>query len=202
MSFTIEARSPLPVLAAWRAVTDWPAHGAQVPLTTVESTPQGLRARTRVPLPGGRGLVVDDPMRITEWAAPEAGRDAKGRCVLVKIGRLVRGWAVIEVLPDRVGDNRIGRDAAQGATASPSRVRWTEQIHLGPRILDRVTGPVIDVVAGPVFARVVRHLLGDGATVSSGRTRAGAHPSGTPTSGALAGPGGTSSEATIRETDG
>lgn len=140
--FRIECRTPLSVDEAWRRLTVWERHAAQVPLTRITVT---------TPPPTGTGTVLvartglgrfgfDDPMEVVRWEPPQPGGAA--HCRLEKRGRVVLGWAEIDVHP-----------AADGA-----RVVWTEDLSLRgfPRALD-----VAIVRSGRlVFGRAVRGLLG------------------------------------------
>lgn len=106
------------------------------------------RISVRTPPPSGVGTLVvarsgvgwlrfDDPMRVTQW---QAGT----HCRFEKAGRVVTGWAEIDVLPDRSGD-------------SGSLVRRREDVRVRgvPRALDRAT-----VLAGRLaFGRLVDALL-------------------------------------------
>lgn len=127
---------------AWRRMTAWERHTATVPLTRITVTtppPSGVGtefvARTGV----GR-LGFDDPMRVTVWQPPISG-DGRGRCRLEKTGRVVTGWAEIDVAPYGAG----------------SRVRWCEELRVRwvPRALDGLTARVGRLV----FGRVVDTLL-------------------------------------------
>ncbi|MGW0565068.1 SRPBCC family protein [Streptomyces sp. NPDC003016] len=140
--FRIEHRTPLPAHEAWRRLTVWEHHAAQVPLTritvtTAPPTSEGtvLVARTAL----GR-LGFDDPMEVMVWDPPV--RDGAGHCRLEKRGRVVLGWAEIDVRPARDG----------------AVVVWTEELRLRgfPRALDAV----IVRVGRMVFGRAVKGLLG------------------------------------------
>lgn len=139
--FRVARRTALPADEAWRRVTDWPAHGRAVPLT---------RILVETPGPSGPGTVFvartglgrvrfDDPMEVVRWEPPGAGRP--GRCRLEKRGRVITGWAEIEVTES--GDRTL--------------VRWAEELRVSflPRFLDRVTARTGRVV----FGRVVDGLL-------------------------------------------
>lgn len=114
---------------AWARVTRWESHGRYVPLTTITTSDLGFVARTGV----GR-VGFDDPMEVVEWDEPSY-------CKLVKTGRLVRGWAEIEVSADGAG----------------SRVVWREEISvLGvPRFAD----PVVKKSSEALFSRVLDGVL-------------------------------------------
>ncbi|WP_432072291.1 SRPBCC family protein [Streptomyces wuyuanensis] len=127
---------------AWRRLTDWPAHAAQVPLTRISVVTDG---------PVGEGTLFvartgvgpahfDDPMEVVRWEPPAAGRP--GHCRLEKRGRVVLGWAEIEVRKSPAG----------------TVVTWTEDLRV--RRLPDAAGPVLARAGRRVFGRAVDGLLG------------------------------------------
>ncbi|MEV4680638.1 SRPBCC family protein [Streptomyces kurssanovii] len=140
-TFRIGRVTALPAAECWLRVTDWPAHGAAVPLTAVTvSGPGPAGVGTMVVARSGVGRFgFDDPMEIVEWEPPSAGR--RGRCRLEKRGRVVVGRAEIEV----------------HATDSGSVVLWVEELRLAllPRLLDRLVARVGRLL----FARALDALL-------------------------------------------
>ncbi|MEU3048381.1 SRPBCC family protein [Streptomyces sp. NPDC006984] len=140
--FRIGRTTALPAPECWRRVTDWEAHGAGVPATSVS---------VRGPLPVGEGSTVvartglgdrlgfDDPMEIVRWSPPSPGR--AGVCRLEKRGRVVTGWAWIEVHP----------------TWSGSVVLWVEGLRVRgvPGLLD----PLVARAGRAVFGRALDRLL-------------------------------------------
>lgn len=109
------------------------------------------RIVVRTPPPSGPGtvfvartgvgpLAFDDPMEVTFWQAPQG--DSPARCRLDKRGRLVTGWAEIEVHPEGGGGTRVA---------------WREDIAV--RGLPRFTDPVLLRAARWMFGRAVRQLL-------------------------------------------
>lgn len=139
--FRIRRTVPLPAGEAWRRLTDWPAHAAQVPLTRISVlTPGPTRCGTRFVARTGVGpLAVDDPMEVVRWEPPSA--DGPGRCRLEKRGRTIVGWAEIEVLE------------APGGT----RVTWVEELRV--RGLPRAADRVLALAGRRVFGRAVDCLL-------------------------------------------
>ncbi|MFH8838017.1 SRPBCC family protein [Streptomyces sp. NPDC017868] len=142
--FRIERTVPLAPQEVWRRLTDWPAHGRQVPLTrTIVLTPGPNGLGTRFTARTGLGrLAFDDPMEVVRWDPPTA--DRPGVCRLEKSGRVVRGWAQVEVTGTRTGD---------------TRVLWTEELSVRgvPTAFD---GPLAS--AGRlVFGRALKGLLGE-----------------------------------------
>ncbi|MGW2306260.1 SRPBCC family protein [Streptomyces sp. NPDC001809] len=136
--------SPAPE-EVWRRLTDWPAHGRQVPLTrTRVLTPGPNGTGTRFTARTGIGrLSFDDPMEVVRWEPPAAGRP--GVCRLEKSGRVVRGWALVEVA---------------AAPHGGSRVLWTEELTV--RGVPQVFDPVLGWAGRALFGRAVDGLLRDG----------------------------------------
>ncbi|AWK09201.1 immediate-early protein 2 [Streptomyces spongiicola] len=139
--FRIVRTTPLPVAEAWRRLTDWPAHAAQVPLTRISVVTEGPSAEGTlfVARTGIGPARFDDPMEIVRWEPPEGGRT--GYCRLEKRGRVVLGWAEIVV-----------RESPGGA-----EVTWTEELRV--RGLPGAAGPVLARAGSRVFGRVVDALL-------------------------------------------
>lgn len=141
--FVVERHSPLPVAEVWRRMTDWERHTATVPLTRISvlTPPPDAVGTVFVARTGLGGAGFDDPMRIVRWEPPAGG--GPGFCRLEKTGRIVIGWAEIEVRPDEEGTG--------------SRVRWREELRVWrlPRALDAVTART----GRFVFGRAVDTLL-------------------------------------------
>jgi len=134
MPFTVSADSPLPPVEAWGRVTDWPAHGRYVALTTVsrsggEGVGSGFVART-----GVRRVGFDDPMVVVAWDPPRF-------CRIEKRGSVMQGWAELSVEP----------------RGSGSRVTWREEAV--PARLPRFAHGISTAAGRFVFGRVLRRLL-------------------------------------------
>ncbi|MCX4986678.1 SRPBCC family protein [Streptomyces sp. NBC_00572] len=142
--FRVERTVPSPPEEVWPRLTDWPAHGRKVPLTrTRVLTPGPNRAGTRFTARTGIGrLSFDDPMEVVRWEPPAEGRT--GACRLEKSGRVVRGWALVEV--SGAGDG--------------SRVVWTEELSV--RGVPRVFDPALARAGRFLFGRAVDGLLREG----------------------------------------
>ncbi|MFD5805530.1 SRPBCC family protein [Streptomyces sp. NPDC048171] len=142
VTFSLERTAPLPLDEAWRRLTTWSRHGDAVPLTrvTVETPGPTRRGTVIVARTGGGPFAFDDRMEVTVWQPP--GDDTPGRCRLEKRGRLVRGWAEIEVRPGPGGR---------------TRVLWREEldVRLLPSAFDRALGGS----GRYVFGRAVNQLL-------------------------------------------
>jgi carbon monoxide dehydrogenase subunit G len=140
-SAAVEVAAPAP--AVWDRITDWPAAGRWVPLTTVTTLTaraDGVGARF-VGRTGIGPLAFDDPMEVTEWLPPEG--DRPGRCAVRKLGRVVRGTAAFDVAP-------IG--------AGRTLVVWEYDLDLAPVRLTRPFAPVIARLGRPGVASVLRAM--------------------------------------------
>ncbi|MGK5692141.1 SRPBCC family protein [Streptomyces sp. URMC 128] len=142
VNILLERTVPLPLDEAWRRLTLWPRHGEVVPLTAVRVDPPGpTRVGTVIVARSGVGpLAFDDPMEVTVWQPPEGG--APGMCRLEKRGRVVLGWAELEVRPGPGGR---------------ARVVWREEIRL--RLLPSLFDGVLRPSARYVFGRALNRLL-------------------------------------------
>ncbi|MEU7554719.1 SRPBCC family protein [Streptomyces sp. NPDC044571] len=135
-------RTHLTPAEAWLRLTDWERHGAQVPLTrTVIETASPTHVGTRFTARTGVGRITfEDPMEVVVWQPPAAG--SAGRVRLVKHGRVVLGWAEIEVRPLPSGG---------------SEVQWREEVRV--RGLGRTFDPVLAAAARLLFGRALARLL-------------------------------------------
>ncbi|MDE9365802.1 hypothetical protein PZ938_09330 [Luteipulveratus sp. YIM 133132] len=145
MAVEIVRETSAPVGRVWSVLTDWPRHGAHVPLTrlTVTGPPgvgQEIDAATRL-----GPFAFHDVMRVDEWEPPTDG--SAGHVVLTKIGRVLSGSARIEVAPH----------------GSVARVAWAELVRPRPDLLGRAVGPLADVAARVLFGRTVDGLLREAA---------------------------------------
>jgi hypothetical protein len=142
VTFSLERTAPLPPAEAWRRLTTWHRHGAAVPLTRVTVTPAAPTGPgTLVVARTGLGpLAFEDPMEVTVWCPPLD--DVPGHCRLEKRGRLVRGWAEIDVRPGPGGR---------------SRVIWREELDV--RLLPSAFDGVLAGAGRYVFGRAVNRLL-------------------------------------------
>ena len=140
-------RSPAPPAVVWDVVTDFAAYGQWMPLTR-------MRTDAGRPRPGwgfagvsGLGpLSFSDSMLVTEWAPPTEGDGpghGHGRFRVVKTGRLLGGWAQVDVEPDGAG----------------SRLVWREDVVVRPLPFKRFFEPVLDRVSGWLYGRAVDAML-------------------------------------------
>ncbi|MEU7060975.1 SRPBCC family protein [Streptomyces sp. NPDC046197] len=142
VNFLLARTPPLSPDEAWRRLTQWPHHADVVPLTRITVvTPGPTGEGTRIVARSGIGpLGFDDPMEVTVWRPP-AGDEA-GLCRLEKRGRVVLGWAEIEVRPGPGGR---------------ARVLWREELRV--RFLPGFLDPLLGASARAVFGRAVNGLL-------------------------------------------
>ncbi|MDC0767963.1 SRPBCC family protein [Streptomyces sp. HD] len=141
-NFLLERTVPLPLAEAWRRLTEWPRHAEVVPLTRVHvTTPGPTHEGTRFTARSGLGpLSFDDPMEVTVWQPP--GDGTPGRCRLEKRGRVITGWAEIEVRPGPGGR---------------ARVVWREELRV--RFVPAPLDAVVERMARYVFGRAANRLL-------------------------------------------
>lgn len=138
----LERTVPLPLDEAWRRLTTWPRHGDVVPLTrvTVLTPPPTAVGTVFVARTGIGPLGFDDPMEVTVWRPPVDG--GPGMCRLEKRGRVIRGWAEIEVRPGPGGR---------------ARIRWREELDV--RLLPGAFDGMLARAGRWVFGRAVNRLL-------------------------------------------
>ncbi|MEU6665528.1 SRPBCC family protein [Streptomyces sp. NPDC046727] len=141
-TFSLERTAPLPLDEAWRRLTQWPRHADAVPLTRIRLlTPAPTREGTRFVARSGLGpFAFDDVMEVTVWRPPADGEG--GLCRLEKRGRVILGWAEIEVRPGPGGR---------------SRVVWREELRV--RFLPRAFDGLLARAARTLFGRAANRLL-------------------------------------------
>lgn len=142
VNFLLQRTVPLPIDEAWRRLTEWPRHAGAVPLTrvTVLTDPPTHQGTVFVARSGLGPLSFDDPMEVTVWEPPREG--GSGRCRLVKQGRVVLGWAELEVRPGPGGR---------------TRVLWHEELRV--RGLPSALDPLVRRTSRAVFGRTLNTLL-------------------------------------------
>ncbi|CAL9395150.1 Immediate-early protein 2 [Streptomyces sp. DH-12] len=141
-TFQLERSASLPSDEAWRRLTTWCRHGEVVPLTrvTVTTPPPTGEGTVFVARTGVGPLAFDDPMEVTVWRPPAGG--SPGFCRLEKRGRVVLGWAEIEVRPGPGGR---------------SGVVWREDVRV--RFLPPACDALLARAGRAVFGRAVGRLL-------------------------------------------
>lgn len=136
------ARCAAPVAVLWEVLMDLPATTEQVPLTTGTGDPGPVRLGWSFTARTGLGpMHFDDEMVVTGLTPPRDG--AAGRVRIVKTGRLLAGWAEIEVRRDGSDDDSSG---------DGSQLVWREEV--GPR-----AAPLAALTPGPLQDRSTRELL-------------------------------------------
>ncbi|MEU6572243.1 SRPBCC family protein [Streptomyces sp. NPDC046805] len=142
VTFHLVRTAPLSPDEAWRRLTEWSRHGDVVPLTRVTTaTPPPTRVGTVVVARSACGpLGFDDRMEVTVWRPPADG--VPGLVRLVKRGRVVLGWAEIEVRPGPGGR---------------ARVIWREELRL--RFVPGFFDPLVGAAGRAVFGRALNALL-------------------------------------------
>ncbi|MCX4742304.1 SRPBCC family protein [Streptomyces antibioticus] len=142
VTFQLERTVPLPLEEAWRRLTEWHRHGDVVPLTrvTVVTPPPTREGTVFVARTGVGPLAVDDRMEVTVWCPPVG--DEPGLCRLEKRGRIVRGWAEIEVRPGPGGR---------------ARVIWREELRVRP--LPSAADPLLGSASRRMYGHAVNRLL-------------------------------------------
>ncbi|MGW5635883.1 SRPBCC family protein [Streptomyces sp. NPDC003832] len=142
VTFRLERTPPLSPEEAWRRLTEWPRHAEVVPLTRVTVLTLGPHGEGTVFVArsGVGPFAFDDRMEVTVWRPPTD--DTPGLCRLEKRGRVVLGWAEIEVRPGPGGR---------------ARVLWREELRVRmlPGLFDRPLGAASRLV----FGRAVNSLL-------------------------------------------
>jgi uncharacterized protein YndB with AHSA1/START domain len=132
----------------WEVITDWAGYARWMPLTTMRLDPgPTCIGWSFAGLTGVGRLRFSDLMRITDWAPPsEAG---SGAFRLVKVGRLLAGWAEVSVRPI--------------AGHQQTQLLWRESIVVKPILLGRLAAPLTDRFNQALFTRVVDSLAAQAA---------------------------------------
>jgi hypothetical protein len=102
-----------------------------------------------------------DAMRITGWDPP--AESGPGEFRLVKVGRLLAGWAEVSLQPL---DN--GRQ---------THLLWRENIVIRPPVLGRLLAPLTDRFNRAFFTKVIENMAAE-AVQASGRPDSGKNASG------------------------
>jgi uncharacterized protein YndB with AHSA1/START domain len=147
-TFAIERTVAVPSTQVWEVVTDWAGYSRWMPLTTMRLDQGPTRVGwTFAGLTGVGRLRFSDVMRVTRWTPPSETGAAAFR--LVKVGRLLAGWAEVSVLPSADGEQ--------------TRLLWRENIVIRPVVLGRLLAPVADRFNKALFTRVVDAMLAEAA---------------------------------------
>jgi uncharacterized protein YndB with AHSA1/START domain len=151
-AFAIERIVAVPPRQVWEVITDWPGYARWMPLTTIRTDPGATGPGwSFAGLTGVGRLRFADVMRVTHWSPPsDAGH---GRFGLVKVGRLLAGWAEVSVLPLAGGQQ--------------TRLWWRESIVIRPVVLGRLLSPLTDTFNRALFSRVIDAMVAE--AVRAGR---------------------------------
>jgi uncharacterized protein YndB with AHSA1/START domain len=156
-TFEIERIVAVPPAEMWAIVTDWSGYARWMPLTTMRLDQGPTRVGWSFAGMSGFGRVrFSDVMRVTEWAPPS--QTGAGAFRLVKVGRLLAGWAEVRVLPIADGEQ--------------TRLLWRENIVVRPVWFGRLLAPLADRFNEALFSRVIDAMATE-AVRASGRDTAG-----------------------------
>jgi uncharacterized protein YndB with AHSA1/START domain len=145
-TFAFERIVAVPPGQVWGVVTDWAGYARWMPLTTMRLGQGSARVGwSFAGLTGVGRLRFSDVMRITAWEP--ASETGPGAFRVVKVGRLLAGWAEVSVQP-----------LADGAQ---TRLLWRENIVVRPTCLGRLLAPITDRVSRALFARVVEAMVAE-----------------------------------------
>lgn len=104
VTFDVTRRLAAPVRQVWDELVDWPAHGAWIPATRVDSDDDGDPTAVGYTFTGWTGygpLMLEDRMRVTRCDWDEA--TSTGVCDVDKLGPVLGGGAGFTVRPDGAG---------------------------------------------------------------------------------------------------
>jgi len=145
-AFAIERIVAVPPPQVWDVITDWAGYARWIPLTTIRRDPGATGPGWSFAGLTGVGRVrFADVMRITDWSPPSG--EGHGMFGLVKVGRLLAGWAEVRVLPIAGGQQ--------------TRLVWRESIVLRPVILGRLLAPLTDPLNKALFNRVIDAMVAE-----------------------------------------
>jgi uncharacterized protein YndB with AHSA1/START domain len=166
-TFAIERVVAVPSPQMWKIVTDWAGYARWMPATTMRLDQGPTHVGwSFAGLTGVGRLRFADVMRVTAWAPPsEAGT---GAFRLVKVGRLLAGWAEVSVLPVAGGEQ--------------TKLLWRENIVIRPILLGRLLAALTDRLNEALFARVIDAMAAE-AVRACGRNGSECNDSGQNASG-------------------
>ncbi len=127
----------------WSVLTDYAGYGAWIPLTQMRTDPGPPHLGWQFVGLSGLGRVrFADSMLITRWEPPE---DGAGAFRVVKTGRVLAGWAEVEV--------------ARGRDGEGSTVRWQEEIVPRPQPVGRLVAPLTGRVTAAMFGSALDAMV-------------------------------------------
>jgi uncharacterized protein YndB with AHSA1/START domain len=161
-TFVIERVVSASPAEMWTVLTDWAGYARWIPLTTMRLDQGPTRVGwTFAGLTGLGRVRFADVMRITDWVPPS--QDGTGTFRLVKVGRLLAGWAEVTVLPLAGGQQ--------------TRLVWRENIVIRPTTVGRLVAPLTDLFNRALFSTVVDAMATE-AVSPPGRSGSRQNPSG------------------------
>lgn len=162
-TFAIERAVAVPPVQVWAVITDWSGFARWLPLTRMRLDDGPTRVGwSFAGLTGIGPLRFSDEMLVTDWSPP-AG-EGPGSFRLVKVGRLLAGWAEVSVLP---------------IAGEQTTLVWREDIVIRPIFLGRLLVPLTDRVNRAWFAKVVDAMAAE-AVRASGQPAPGTPAPGQP----------------------
>jgi uncharacterized protein YndB with AHSA1/START domain len=145
-AFAVERIVAVPPRQLWEVITDWAGYARWMPLTTIRRDPGATGPGwTFAGLTGIGRLRFADVMRVTDWSPPSGAGD--GTFALVKVGRLLAGWAEVSVAPLAGGRQ--------------TRLLWRESIVIRPVALGRLLSPLTDRFNRALFTRVIDAMVAE-----------------------------------------
>ena len=150
-AFSLHRTSPASPSQVWDVLTDFAGHEKWIPMTTMRVDPGEPRVGWGWAGVSGLGpLGFADAMVLTRWEPPagDGEQQGSGRFSMVKVGRVLDGWADVRVEP-----------APGGGTA----VTWAEDISLRPRPVRRLSQPLVDRAARAMFGSALDAMLREAA---------------------------------------
>ena len=138
---------PTPLDAVWDALTDFAAYGRWIPLTSMRTDRPPVRPGWAFGGFTGLGPVgFLDSMLVVRWEPPV---DGEARFAVRKTGRVLCGWAAVELTATDTGG---------------TEVVWREEIVPRPETLGRLVAPAADRVTARLFADALDGMLEAAAT--------------------------------------
>ena len=133
---------PTPLGAVWDTLTDFGAYDRWIPLTSMRTDPPPVRLGWGFAGFTGLGPVgFLDSMLVVRWEPPV---DGEARFAVRKTGRVLCGWAAVELTATDTGG---------------TEVVWREEIVPRPEPLGRLAAPASNRVTARLFARALDRML-------------------------------------------
>lgn len=144
--------SPSPQVL-WSALTDWTSYGRWMPLTRIETEEGAPRVGwTFTGVSGVAPVLLRDPMMLTQWQPP--GPDGRAAFSLRKTGRVLAGWAHVEVEP------APGRPEGSVLT-------WRELVVPRPQVIGALVAPLLNPFNRLLYGHVIEGIVADAVAFSN-----------------------------------